>query len=1444
MANRYWVGGTGTWDATSTANWSATSGGAAGASAPTTSDAVIFDANSNTGTNDFTVTLTGSPNCVSINTTGIDPTNAMTIAGTGSLTIGVGASTTFITLTNKVLWTHTGTITFVQGSGTCNIFTAGVSIASSITFGANGAGCTFTFNDNFTCTGTVLFANGILATTGSNKTVSFGRLLFVAGGGANTRIVNLGAAATINITGNAATVLDVNTPGTGNTWGSPLTINFTYSGGLGTRSVILNNNTVSSISLNVTAGSDTFTSAGAGSLTIKDLTFSGFTGTWAISSNSYTLNNLTLGSGMTTSSTTGTIVLGASATWIGNGVTLNCPFTLNSSVRTLTLGDNFTFGSTYVLTLTSGTIALGAFTLTAGRFSSSGTATRAITRTTGNLAVSGNAATILTLTGTGATYGSGLTVSCTYAGSTGTRTINSVVTGVGISVTAGADTVIFTAGNGIGSLDFTGFTGTWSNVGLTIVGSLTVSSDMTVGSGTSGVTLAGTGTVTTNGKTLDFPVVVNGAGITVTLGGAVTLGTTRTFTLTQGSLVLTSNTLSTGVFTSSGTSTRAVTRTSGNIVVTGNSATVLTLTGSGASYGSGLAFNCNYSGSTGTRTFNVTATGPEIDISNGTDTVTFTASNSVGALDFTGFSGTWANVAMTLNRTLTLTAGMTLGAGAGTVTFTGTLTLNSLGKTFDFPVTVGGGTFTLGESLTLGALRRFTLSAGAVYLSSYTLTADNFFGSGASTRSLNYDTGAKIVLTGNNQTIWDITNSTNYTVTGVSRVELTYAGSVGTRVVFDAGSAFLASNFYVTAGTDTVSVISANDLNFTGFSGTLANDIRTMFGSLTISSGMTLASGANATTFDYNVGSSTSLTTNGKTFDFPITKSGSLTLNLQDDLTLGTTRVFTLNQGGLALGANTLSTGILRSNSGLTRSITRTTGNVFITGNAATILNMSVSGATYGSGMVFDCNYSGSVGTRTLSVADANVSVKISAGTDIVTLSLNNSLTGLDFTGFSGTWNNVAISLASLTVSTGMTVGAGANIVTFARSGSITSNGKTLDFPVTINGAGITTTLNDTLFSSSTFTLTQGTLALNSVLLSVNQFVSSGTLTRAVTTGAGAYIELSGDSITPVTLTGSGATYASDLNFNCYFNTSTARTLDVRNTTPSFTIGGTDTVQFTTGNTVGALTFDYFSGTWTNVAISIARSLAINNTSLSMTVGSGTNAVTFTGTGSIDCGLTLLFPVTINGASANVTATALYMDLNTLTLTQGSLTLANDIYVGSFSSSNTNTRAINFAGFIVTVYDSGATAWNCATATNLTTTGAGRIIMLCSGPTTFAGGGATWPVLENNGLAALTITGNNTFAEIFNSVVPTTFTFESGSTQTVTSFNVNGYGGNFVTINSTTPGVQATLSKSSGVVQVQQCNIQDSNATGGASWLAAASINSGNNTGWIFGGGEFLMFFM
>lgn len=56
MANRYWVGGSGTITSASTANWSTTSGGPGGASFPTVNDIALFDANSGGGVITFSST--------------------------------------------------------------------------------------------------------------------------------------------------------------------------------------------------------------------------------------------------------------------------------------------------------------------------------------------------------------------------------------------------------------------------------------------------------------------------------------------------------------------------------------------------------------------------------------------------------------------------------------------------------------------------------------------------------------------------------------------------------------------------------------------------------------------------------------------------------------------------------------------------------------------------------------------------------------------------------------------------------------------------------------------------------------------------------------------------------------------------------------------------------------------------------------------------------------------------------------------------------------------------------------------------------------------------------------------------------------------------------------------------------------------------------------------
>ena len=101
MANRYWVGGTATWNATAGTKWALTTGGAGGQAVPTSADTVFFDANS--GAN--TITLGISPTVVSITMTGF----------TGTFD-GVGSTYTITLNGTAFVWSPAGII-----SGSPNI---------------------------------------------------------------------------------------------------------------------------------------------------------------------------------------------------------------------------------------------------------------------------------------------------------------------------------------------------------------------------------------------------------------------------------------------------------------------------------------------------------------------------------------------------------------------------------------------------------------------------------------------------------------------------------------------------------------------------------------------------------------------------------------------------------------------------------------------------------------------------------------------------------------------------------------------------------------------------------------------------------------------------------------------------------------------------------------------------------------------------------------------------------------------------------------------------------------------------------------------------------------------------------------------------------------------------------------------------------------------------
>ena len=85
MANRYWVGNGGSWS-DYTNHWSATSNGSPGASLPTSSDNVYFDANSFSAF-DQVVTLDVIAQCLNLNWTGANYTPSFIISSTKLLNI-------------------------------------------------------------------------------------------------------------------------------------------------------------------------------------------------------------------------------------------------------------------------------------------------------------------------------------------------------------------------------------------------------------------------------------------------------------------------------------------------------------------------------------------------------------------------------------------------------------------------------------------------------------------------------------------------------------------------------------------------------------------------------------------------------------------------------------------------------------------------------------------------------------------------------------------------------------------------------------------------------------------------------------------------------------------------------------------------------------------------------------------------------------------------------------------------------------------------------------------------------------------------------------------------------------------------------------------------------------------------------------------------------------
>lgn len=204
-----------------------------------------------------------------------------------------------------------------------------------------------------------------------------------------------------------------------------------------------------------------------------------------------------------------------------------------------------------------------------------------------------------------------------------------------------------------------------------------------------------------------------------------------------------------------------------------------------------------------------------------------------------------------------------------------------------------------------------------------------------------------------------------------------------------------------------------------------------------------------------------------------------------------------------------------------------------------------------------------------------------------------------------------------------------------------------------------------------------------------------------------------------------------------------------------------------------------------------------------------------------------------------------------LTFSQGTLNLNGLVLSTGQFYTDVGTKNITFNGGTLTCTAASVNAFNNAVPTGFTTTagtGTGTISMTAATSKTFVGGGSTYNcTLNQGGAGTLTISGSNTFTNITNTVQPNQITFTAGTTNTFTNFSLSGTAGNLISLRSSSAGTRYTLSDASGLISVSYLDIQDSIATGGATWqslLTNGNVNSGNNLGWIFALSSFLIMFM
>lgn len=810
-------------------------------------------------------------------------------------------------------------------------------------------------------------------------------------------------------------------------------------------------------------------------------------------------------------------------------------------------------------------------------------------------------------------------------------------------------------------------------------------------------------------------------------------------------------------------------------------------------------------------------------------TYTVTVSGTVNCLSLTvsagtvDFSGTSTPV-MNVSGSFTISASTTWNMG-GTINFIGsgaiTITTNNVEmNSNNININNSSGTFTLGSAFTVGIGSLVDLIAGTfdTSTSNYTLTLPYYL----------------------------------RVPSGSSAKTLKLRGSTVDMNNFRIESDWATTNFTLDAGTSNVTFSGSDQI---GCDGLTWNNVTISGGN-----GEYLTSSTRSTTFNnFTISSSSnafywvvrgSATINGT---LTATSSNGYQRKIIVSDTPGTSRTLTVAASSLTnvdfqdisiSGAGSPLTGTRLGNGGNNSGITFAAARSLYLVSTGSPSFASSDWSTSSNGATSADNFPSAHDTVNIDNSSAATSGTISTTANYIlgAVTFANRTNAVTFSVANTTRINGDITLASsVTVSTGTITLCPPTSVTQTIANTSTVAGWSA--PITKNSSG-TTRITSNFTMTGAFTLTLGTLDLNNFNLTNSaSFSSSNSNTRTLAFGTGKIV-LSGTGTVWNTGTVTGLTVTGTPVVDVTNSTATATTVTSGSTTESNSVS----YNFTAGTYSLSLTgnqrninFTGFSGTLTNSARTIYGDLTVSS---GMTLSAGTGAQTFGATSGSKTitsnGKTFDFPVTFNGAGGTwVLQDNLTVGTSrVVTHTNGTLNLnGKTLNSGVRYLTAAGTKDLTFNGGTLLCSQANTTAFNNAAPTGFTTTagtGTGKISMSAATAKTFVGGGSTYNcTLSNDGAGALTISGNNTFTTLANGVQPTTFTFTSGTTTTLTNWSISGTSGSLVTIGSTTTS-QHTLSKASGTVTADYLSISYSNATGGAVWDAGAnSTNGGNNSGWI-----------